>query len=273
MQNSQYIEIDGFKIAYYRQGSGESVLFVHGMVTYSFIWQDIIPFFLKNFDTICVDLLGCGDSDKPYGVDYSISVQAELLIKILDRLGIEKIHMVSHDIGGGIAQILAVRYPERLWDLVLINSVAYDYWPVQPIITMRIPLIRQLAVAAFDLGVLSAIVRRGVYHKEKVTDELMQLFLSPLKTKDGRQGFLQLAKCLNNNQLMEISNDLRQIKIPVLIVRGDADPYLSELISERLHSEIKHSELQRIETGSHFLQVDEPELLSELINEFILHGR
>jgi len=149
--------------------------------------------------------------------------------------------------------------------------VGYDYWPVQPIISMRIPLFRQVAMAAMDLGIFKTLIRRGIYHKERVTDELMELFWKPLQTREGRQGFLQLAKCLNNNDLMSIADSLRNLKMPVLIIRGEADPYLGSNIAERLHSEIKGSHLEIVKTGGHLIQEDEPDILVDLIGKFI-HG-
>ena len=266
-------EIDGYKIAYHRMGSGEPMLLVHGITTYSFIWRNLMPALAEDNDVIAVDLLGCGDSDKPSGVDYSINAQAGILRKLLERLGIEKIHVVTHDIGGGIGQILAVRHPDVVRTLVLINSVAFDFWPVQPIITMRIPIMRQLAMAVMDLGVFKLLVRRGVYHKERVDDDLMKLYFRPIKTIEGRQGFLQLAKCLNNKHLMDIANDIRNLTLPVMIIRGDADPYLGPKVSEKLHEEIKGSIYEVIPTGGHFAMEDEPELLIETIKEFIAKSR
>lgn len=264
----QYAEIEDFKIAYHRHGQGESMLFVHGITTYSFIWRNITPELSNKFDVIAVDLLGCGDSDKPLERDYSLAAQAEILIKFLDKLNIKKVYFVGHDIGGGIGQVLAVKHPERLLNLVLINTVGYDYWPVQPITSMRIPIIRQFAMAVLNFGLLRNLVDLGVVNSDKVTDELMHFFRGPLKTKSGKDGFLHLARCLDNKQLMDIEDEIRLLEIPVMIIRGDADIFLSSEISERLHRDIKNSRLERIKSGGHFIQEDEPDRLINLIINF-----
>ncbi len=269
MKGKKFANVDGHNIAYSIEGEGAPILLVHGITTYSFIWRNMIPDLAKEFKVIAVDLLGCGDTEKPPDADYSISAQADLLAKFPDVLGIERVHLVSHDIGGGIGQIFAVRYPDKALTLTVINTVGYDYWPVQPITSMRIPILREIGMAALDHGFLKLLVRRGVYHKERVTDELMQLFRAPLKTREGRQGFLRLAKCLNNRNLMDIADDIKDIKTPTLIIRGDKDPYLSPEISERLHKDIKGSKLIIVHSGSHFIQEDEPELLTNYILDFI----
>jgi pimeloyl-ACP methyl ester carboxylesterase len=97
----------------------------------------------------------------------------------------------------------------------------------------------------------------------------MELFWEPLKTKEGRKAFLHFAKSLNNEHLMEIEDQLRTLDVPVLIIRGEADPYLSSEIAIKLHKEIKNSILEAIAQGSHFIQEDEPEQLSILIKNFI----
>ena len=262
------VSVSGHKMVYYRTGSGEPVLLVHGITTYSFIWRNIVPLLSKSHDVITIDLLGCGESDMPLDVSYAIKDHAERLKEVITALGISKFHFVGHDLGGGMGQIFAVRNPQMLFDLTVINTVAYDFWPVQPITAMRTPVVRQFLIAAVDMGAFNLIVRRGLYHKDRLTDELMDLFLKPLKKSGGRKAFLHYARCLNNRDLMEIAEDLRKLSVPLLIIRGDADPYLSASISEKLHMEVPGSRLVKIATGGHFIQEDEPEQVVEAISAF-----
>ena len=154
--------VAGHEIAYHSVGEGEPVLLVHGIMTYSFIWRKIVPLLKDHYRVISVDLLGCGASDKPLAVSYSVHQHASLLKDFADTLELDAFHFVGHDVGGGIGQIFAVRYPEAIADLTLINTVAHNFWPVQPIIAMRTPIIRQLAMATLDAGALRLIVRRGL---------------------------------------------------------------------------------------------------------------
>ncbi len=263
------LKISGQAMAYHREGEGEPVLMVHGITTYSFIWRKIIPLLSKDYDVITVDLLGCGDSDKPLDISYAIKDHAERLHEFITKLGLAKLHFVGHDLGGGMGQLYAVRHPERLYDLTMINTVAYDFWPVQPIIALRTPIVRQFIMASLDFGTFKLIVKRGTYHKDRVTNELMEFFMRPMQTVEGRKAFLHFAKCLDNHNLMEIEDELRRLNIPVLIIRGDADPYLCATISEKLHREIPGSRMVRIPTGGHFIQEDEPEKIAgELIDFF-----
>lgn len=265
--------VDGFRIAFREEGEGEPVLLVHGVTTASFIWKRVIPLLAPRCRTVAVDLLDCGQSERPLGADCSLKRQAALLAELVSTAGWGPVHLVGHDVGGGIAQIMAVRTPELVRDLSVLNTVGYDYWPVQPILSMRTPVIRQLAMATLDLGVLRIILRRALYHKERLTDELFEDVRREMSTAETRRAFLQFVRGLDNADLMEIAEDLQRLSVPVLIVRGDADVYLSAEIAERLHREIPRSRLLRIATAGHYIQEDEPEQVAKaLLDHFARRG-
>jgi pimeloyl-ACP methyl ester carboxylesterase len=262
-------DVDDHRLAYRRSGSGEPVLLVHGITTNSFIWREIIPSLETRFDVVAVDLLGCGESDLSLDLDYSITAQAELLAAFIRELGIGPSHVVGHDIGGGIAQILAVQHPDQLRSLTLINPVGYDFWPVQPIIAMRTPILRQLVISTIDFGMLRLVIKRALHYRERLDDELMGLFWDQMSSTERRKAFLKLARALNSDHLTSIEDKLRTIDLPTLILRGDDDVYLSDEICTRLHSDIPNSRLERIATGGHFVQIDEPDWVADNLMRFI----
>ena len=109
---NNFCKVSGQNMAYYRQGQGEIMFLVHGITTYGFIWRNMIDQLSRHFDIICIDLLGCGYSDKPLDVSYSLKSHAECIVDFAENMGIDKFHFVCHDVGGGIGQILAVNYPD-----------------------------------------------------------------------------------------------------------------------------------------------------------------
>jgi len=245
-------------------------LLVHGITTYSFIWRNIIPRLRESYEVFVIDLLGCGDSEKVVDEDLSLKNHARMIQEFISDLNLNKVHFVGHDVGGGIGQIFATDYPERLFDLTLINTVGYDFWPVQPVIAMRTPIIRQIAMALLDKGTFRIIVKRAVYNKAKVDDELMKLFMKPFRYKPGRKAFLHFARSLNNKHLTEISDKLTSLELPVLIIRSENDVYLSEAIASKLHESIPGSRLIRVEKSGHFIQEDVPEALTNYLMDFFL---
>ncbi len=267
--NEKSLLLDDHKLVYYEAGHGVPILFIHGISTYSFIWRKIIHGFWDNYKVITIDLFGCGKSDLRTDISFSISNHARILIRLMDYLKIKRFHIVSHDVGGGIAQIMSSTHPQKIISTTLINTVAYNFWPVQPIISMRTPIIRQLAAATLDSWSLKLIVKRGLYHGSFLNDELLNLFKKGIQSKEGRKAFLHFAQCLNNNDLMSISDKLHSIDVPFLIIRGAADVYLSSAITQELVNNLKRCEHKIIPTAGHFAQEDEPQLLIEEISNFI----
>ncbi|MCK5379038.1 MAG: alpha/beta hydrolase [Acidobacteria bacterium] len=261
--NISTCSVEGGRIAYRRAGKGEPVVLVHGVMSSSFIWLPVIPYLEDRWDVIAVDLMGCGDSDRLQGADLSIRAHAARLHEFVNAIGLNRFHLVGHDVGGGISQIFAVRHPERLHSLTLVNTVAYDFWPVQPIIAVRTPFLRQLAMATLDIGMLRLIVRRALHHKDRLTPELFARFHREVSARGSRRSFLRFTRSLDNAHLLEISVDLRRLSVPTLVIRGEQDVYLSVEISRRLNREIPGSRLVTVGEAGHFIQIDQPEQLAD----------
>lgn len=254
----QTVDINGHKIAYQRSGSGQAVLMVHGITTYSFIWRKLIAHLEDDYDLIRVDLLGCGHSEMVLSNYLCLKNQASILIQLISELGLEKVHLVGHDLGGGIAQIMAVNSADKLISVSLLNPVGYDYWPVKPISSMRTPIFRLLAMAAFDRGYYRSIVKKGLFKPESMTEEFMSLFWSNFETSLAKKSFMRFAKCLNVNDLLEIEEQIKAIKLPVLILHAEKDVYLSSEITKRLHEDISDSQYIEIPEAGHYMQEDSP---------------
>jgi len=118
----EFIDVNGARLYYYAAGSrgvGEPVVFLHGFPTSSHLWTEVVPLVPKGHRVVVVDLLGYGRSDRPAGRDVSVRGHADRIIGLLDALAINYACIVGHDVGGGIAQTMAVRWPTRVSRLML----------------------------------------------------------------------------------------------------------------------------------------------------------
>ncbi|NOZ74701.1 MAG: alpha/beta hydrolase [FCB group bacterium] len=264
------INLSGRKIHYIQSGSGPMVIMIHGITTNSFIWENVIRL-LSDFSCIALDLPGCGQSDKSLNEPYSIRNHTEMLSEFIRTVINEPVHLIGHDIGGGICQRFSVLYQEQVKSQVLVNPVGFDYWPVQPIESLRTPIIRQLILSVMDIGMLTFIIRRGFYNKEYVDDALLEKFRMPFDTLEGRKAFLHFARSLDNHDLMEIADRLPEVQIPTVLIRGDADVYLGENIIEKLAECWPHAKLVRTPDAGHFLLWESPELVANSFREMIIN--
>ncbi len=113
------LELDGLgplalRMAYTDVGSGDPVVLLHGIPTWSFLYGDVIPLLEPHCRVIAPDFLGHGWSDRRDRFDRSLTAQTAAVLALLDALGIQRATFVGHDTGGGVALILGIEHPERV---------------------------------------------------------------------------------------------------------------------------------------------------------------
>jgi len=259
--------VGGHALAYRRKGEGEPLLLVHGLGTHSFLWAEVLELLAGRFDVIAVDLLGCGASEKPLDVSYALGDHAERLATFLRALGIAKLHVAGHGVGSGIALLLSAQAPQRIRSLTLVNPVGHDLWPGLPIAALRAPVVRSLLFGALRRWTLGPLVRRAMYHREKVTSALLAEFLEPLATEAGRRALVLFARSLDAAHLPSRAELGHLLDVRTTIAWGLADPFLSLSIAERLQQDIPGSRLVALREASHLVPLDAPAALARILEE------
>src|SRR5437879_6212755 len=117
----QYRTIHGYRRAFVHVGRGPALLLIHGIGDSSDTWQPLIEPLARRHTVIAPDLLGHGRSDKPRA-DYSVAGYANAMRDLLSVLDVERVTVVGHSLGGGVAMQFAYQYPERCERLVLVST-------------------------------------------------------------------------------------------------------------------------------------------------------
>src|SRR6266478_7557201 len=117
------------KIAYVERGTGPVALFLHGYPLNGFQWRGVLDDLDREHRCIAPDLMGLGYSEIPAEQDLSFAAQVRMLAAFLDGLGVERVHLVGSDSGGGIGQVFVAAYPSRVSSLTLLNCEVHDKWP------------------------------------------------------------------------------------------------------------------------------------------------
>ena len=239
----------------------------------------------EDFRCLAPDLMGLGDTETPPDADWSLRAQAEMVLGLLDRLGLERAHVVGHDHGGALAQLLAAEHPDRVDRLVLTNAEAYDNWPSRderPFVRVtQIPLIGDAVMWAWSrrrLFRLTLSAAKAVHDRRVLTDELLDGYIAAnladrhrrAKTKRFLAGQLDPA---HNRTTLEIVPGLRRFDHSTLLIWAVDDPHFGVPWGERLLRDIPGAaRLERLHDTGHLLMEERPETIASLVRDFLASG-
>jgi pimeloyl-ACP methyl ester carboxylesterase len=252
----EFIDVAGSRLYYYAAGSrgaGEPIVLIHGFPTSGHLWSDVVAALPEGHRVVVLDLLGFGRSDPAERASVDIDSHADRIVAVLDELRIERACLVGHGVGGGIAQSVAVRFPQRVSRLCLVNSVMFGEWP-----TWRGRFARALAPIAPFLppSWVSAAVRwmlaPGYVDQEKGAHDL-DLFLRRFLDASGRDALVAHLVAVTSKASAALAPRVRDIKAPTAVVSGADDPFFSVHYGRALSQMIPGSTFEVVPGTRHYL--------------------
>ena len=264
----KFLKVEGHSIAYLEAGEGPPLVLLHGIPTSSLLWRNVIPRLARSHRVIAPDMLNYGRSDEPERADVSIAAQARILVGFLDALGLARVDLAAHDIGGGVAQIVAVRHPERLNRLILASAVCFDSWPIPEFEPLQEPGAEaNLTVEAFD-ALLRDFLPQGVADADALSSEATEIILRPWAGEAGKAALFRNFRRLNPEYTMAIARELETLDLPVLVLWGDSDPFQKPAYAQRLADTIPGARLEWITGAAHWIMEEKPDDVADRIAKF-----
>ena len=262
--------IDGLKVSYVVQGEGPPLLLIHGIPVWGYLWKDCIAMLAEQFQLIVPDLVGYGYSDQRDCFDRSIKVQSRIVSQLLTQLNIQNLFVVGHDIGGAVAQRFVVDHADRVLKWVLIDSVLFDSWPADPMVRLGNP--KQHYTTKGDELAKKFIERlpAGFHHRDKASLEMLEGWMTPYMTDEGKLSLIRNAAALNTNHTMELIADLKQLTQPLMLLWGAKDQFQPLSTAERFKAEFPATELRIIPDSDHFLPLEKPDEVAQNLIEFLV---
>lgn len=268
----EFVDVGGARLYYYAAGTrgvGEPIVFVHGFPSSSHLWAEVVPLVPKGHRIVVLDLLGYGRSDRPGGRGVGIRAHAERMVALLDALSINYACVVGHDLGGAVAQTLAIRWPARVSRLCLIDSVAFDDWPGREVKLARamLPLTRHLP-PTWLLSILRTDLMRGYGDPERGARSI-ERYVHPFASAEGRDALVSHLAALDAAETRALEPRLKDIVAPTAIVWGDADPFLPAEIGRRLQAAIPGATLDVLPGVRHFSPEEAPERVARTLEHLL----
>ncbi len=268
-----YVEVDGVKLRYIRSGEGPPLLLLHTLRTQLDIFEKLVPILDKSFTVYAFDYPGHGFSDIPQA-----KYRPELFVKategFLDKLDLKDATIAGISIGGVIPLLLAADKNPRVKRVIAINP--YDYaegsgvaranMVAAFIFTLaRVPVVGEAVMRLRNAFLETRILHGGVADPDALTPTLASLIYASGLRHGHYRAFLSLIR--HAHLWDEAQTRYAEIDLPVLVVYGEED-WSSTKERRRTVRSIPGARVEEVKDGGHFLSLDQPKKLAELIERF-----
>lgn len=269
-QSSQHvIHINGHRVAYLQQGKGSPVVLIHGIPTSNLLWRNVMPELARTHQVFAPDMLNYGKSDKPADANVSIEAQSRLIVRFMDELGMTSADIVAHDIGGGVAQLIAVNYAKRVRKLVLIDTICFDSWPIPEFLPLQKPDAEDAMNLEAFLKMMREFMPQGVFNKDVMTNQVIDLYLLPWSTEEGKKALFRNFRRLSPEYTQAIAGELKHLNHDTLILWAENDVFQKPAYATKLQHTIPNSKLIWIKVAGHWLMEEKAEEISRHLITFL----
>ena len=223
------IAINGHDLSFLDQGQGRAIVMLHGNPTWSFFYRNLVKLLQDSYRVIVPDHMGCGYSAKPQDYPYTLKTHIDNLETLLAARRIDRFSLVLHDWGGAIGMGLALRNPERVESVVVLNTAAFRSKLIPLRIRIcRIPVLGAVIVRGLN-GFARAALSMAVVNKMKPA--VARGYLEPYDSWGHRIALLRFVQDIpltprdvSWQTLLEIEMGLQRLRdTPMLILWGGRD--------------------------------------------------
>ncbi|MEP9365695.1 alpha/beta fold hydrolase [Nocardioides sp. CN2-186] len=275
-EDVQYVTIHGHRRAYVKTGKGPVVLLLHGLGCDHTTWEPVIESLARRYTVIAPDLLGHGQSDKPRA-DYSVGGYANGMRDLITVLGIDKVTVIGHSFGGGVAMQFAYQFPERTERLMLVSSggLGTEVAPAIRAITtpgfhevmavLTLPGVRHVGVAG--MRALSALPLKAT----RDLDEVARVFDS-FKDARSRHAIRHVVRAVVDwhGQIVTMADRAYLTEeMPMWVVWGRDDRVIPVRHASNAAMLAPKARVEVIADAGHFPHKDHPHRFAKIVHEFI----
>lgn len=270
---ANYFSVNGYNMHYIDEGSGETILFVHGTPSWSFDFRNIIKGLKDRYRCIAIDHIGFGLSDKPEHYDYSTQNHSKTLEKFITEKKLDRFTLVVHDFGGPIGLNFAIRYPGKVAGLIVLNSWLWSSKADPDFVRFEKVLKNPMLPFLYRyLNFSPRFVLPASFGEHKISKKLLKQYTKPFENRSERNGALAFAKSLLNDQdwFDELWADRKRIsEKPTLFIWGMKDPVIKPNYLKTFENNFPNATTTQIETSGHFPQEEQPQQVINAMREFM----
>jgi pimeloyl-ACP methyl ester carboxylesterase len=274
--DSKFIKVNGVNVHYKIYGTGEPVPYIllHGFGASLFSWHEVVNPLAEYGTVIAYDRPAFGLTERPLEWEgespYSQDAQVELVIGLMDALGIAKAILVGNSAGGTISMLTALKYPERIESLILMDPAVYagggaPAW-IRPLLgtpQMRHvgPLFaRQIQAQGVEF------IKTAWHDPSKIPQSTFDGYLKPLQVENWDKALWELTLSSRESGLAE---RVSEFNLPILVITGDDDRIVPTEQSLRLAEEIPNADLAVLSQCGHLPHEECPDEFMQAVQDFL----
>jgi len=273
---SHYLQLKGGRLHFIDEGSGPVIVMVHGNPTWSYYFRNVITLLSKSYRVIAIDHMGCGLSDKPREYSYTLAQHSDNLENLLIHLKITRYSLMVHDWGGAIGFGCAVRNPEAIEKIVVMNTAAFRSNRIPFRISLcRIPILGEILVRLFNGFAWPA---QFMAVENKMEKNVAKAYLYPYNSWNNRVAVHRFVRDIPMNPrhksystLMKTEQQLDvlyDLKVPVLILWGGCDFCFNKSFFVEWTRRFPDAEKHYFNDGGHYVLEDKFAEIAPILTEF-----
>ena len=274
--DSLFIDVNGLNVHYKMMGEGEpTFILLHGFGASLFSWHAVMPELAEHGTVIAYDRPAFGLTERPLewadGENpYSPAAQIEIVIGLMDELGIEQAILVGNSAGGKVAFETALMYPQRVQAVVAVDAAVYAGGGAPPFVRplLKTPQFRHLGpLIARQIEKNGDDFIRSAWHDpSKITEETWEGYHKPLRAENWDRALWEMTLASESSDLEE---RLDELTLPVLVITGDDDRIVPTEQSLRLADELPNATLNVIFKSGHLPHEEKPLQFMQAITDFL----
>jgi pimeloyl-ACP methyl ester carboxylesterase len=266
------VVVSGVRSAVFDSGPprcAEAVAFVHGNPGPLDDWEFALSAVAQGARAVALDMPGFGRADRPRDFDFSPAGYARHMAGVLEQLGVARVHLVLHDLGGAWGLAWALAHPRAVASVTLINCV--------PLMEFRwhffarlwqLPILGELFQLSTSDWAIASVMKRDNPRP------LPEAFVARvLRYADMRQKFavLKIYRSVRDTRqsFASMVPALRALDLPACVIWGESDPYLAPACAESFVHAFPHAELVRLPGLGHWPFIDDPALVRGALLAFL----